>query len=70
MTTTTRRCARCGAEVPAILDLAMVAKRADKALRTMRLALPSEATIGVRTLASALACYSQSCTPAAPRDAA
>ncbi len=68
--TTPRRCARCGADVLPILDLAMVAKRADKALRSMRLAVPDDATKGLRTLASALACYSQTCTPHDRRDAA
>jgi hypothetical protein len=63
MTPAPRRCSRCGAEVPAILDLAMVAKRADKALRTMRIAIPDEATKGVRTLASALPCYAGTCSP-------
>jgi hypothetical protein len=48
----------------------MTAKRADKALRSMRLAVPDDASKGLRTLASALACYSQTCEPSTPRDAA
>ena len=43
MTPAPRRCARCGSDVLPILDLAMVAKRADKALRSMRLAVPDDA---------------------------
>jgi hypothetical protein len=70
LTYTPRRCARCGNTVPSLLDLAGVAQRADKALRTMRLALPDDVTKGVRACASGLACYSQTCTPAVPKDAA
>ena len=62
-----RRCLRCGAEVLPILDLAMVAQRARKALDGMRLAVPDDLTRGVRTLASALACYSQTCSTEARR---
>ena len=61
MTTAPRRCARCGAHVLPILDLAMLAKRTRIALERMRLAVPGDVTTGVRTLASALACYSQTC---------
>ena len=62
MTHAPRRCARCGEPVPALLDLAAIAQRSRKALDGMRLALPSEVTTGVRTLASALACYSGTCS--------
>ena len=66
-----RRCRRCGAEVLPILDLAMLAKRTRIALDGMRYALPSDLTTGVRTIASALACYSQTCSDGTgPRDAA
>ena len=64
---TTRRCSRCGAEVLALIDLAMVAQRTRKALDGMRLALPADLTSGVRTLARALACYSQTCSTQPPR---
>ena len=61
MTARPRRCARCGAEVLAILDLAMLAKRAERALSAMRLAMPDEVPRALRQIASALACYSQTC---------
>ena len=65
--TAPRRCARCGAEVLPVLDLAATAQRTRKALEGMRLAMPDEVTRGVRTLASALACYSGTCSTEAPR---
>jgi hypothetical protein len=67
MTFAPRRCARCGADVLPILDLAMTAARAKRALETMRLAIPSDVSAGVKALASGLACYSQTCTPTIPR---
>ena len=69
MTYAPRHCARCGAPVPALLDLAAIAKRTRKALDGMRLAIPGEVTTGIRTLDSALACYSQTCSPQSPREA-
>lgn len=65
--TTSRRCARCGADVLPVLDLAMTAQRTRKALEAMRLVLPPEVTSGVRTLASALACQAGTCWPEGPR---
>ena len=62
MTNHLRRCARCGAHVLPLLDLAMTAKRAERALSAMRLAMPDEVPRALRQLASALACYSQTCS--------
>ena len=67
MTANVRRCARCGAEVPALIDLAVTAQRTRRALETMRVALPADLTTGVRTLAGALSCYAQMCLPTIPR---
>ncbi len=65
-----RRCRRCGAEVPALVEVAETARRARLALDGMRLALPDDLTRSVRLVASALACYSQTCSTHGPRDAA
>ena len=67
--TAPRRCLRCGRDVPALVDVAVAAQRARHALETMRLALPSDLTVSVRLVASALACYAQLCPPAIPGDA-
>jgi hypothetical protein len=63
-----RRCARCGEEVPALLDVAVAAQRARHALDTMRLAVPDDLTRGARQMASALACYAQLCPPTVPQE--
>lgn len=68
MTPAPRRCARCGAEVPTLLDVAVAAQRARHALDTMRLAVPDDLTRGVRLVASALACFAQLCPPSLPRE--
>jgi hypothetical protein len=65
-----RRCARCGSPLLSVLDLAVTAQRARKALDGMRLAVPDDLTRGVRSLASALACHAGTCWPEGPRDAA
>lgn len=69
MTFPLRRCLRCGAEVPTVLDLAMTAKRAERALSSMRLAMPDEVPRSLRTLAQGLACFAQTCSPQSPREA-
>ena len=69
MTSAVRRCARCGAAVMPLMDVAVAAQRARRALDTMRLAVPSDLVVGVRLVASALACYAQMCPPSIPRDA-
>jgi len=66
---TARRCARCGADVPALLDLAVTAQRARKALESMRIAVPDDLTRGVRAVAAGLACLAGTCWPEGPRDA-
>ena len=69
MTANVRRCARCGAEVLPLMDVALAAAKARRALDTMKLALPSELTVGVRQVADALAHYASLCPPSIPRDA-
>jgi len=69
VTSTTRRCARCGAEVLPLMDVALAAAKARRALDTMRLAVPDDLTRGVRQVADALAHYASLCPPSIPRDA-
>ena len=59
MTYAPRRCARCGRPVPPLMDTAVAAQRARRALDTMRLVVPSDVTVGVRQVADALACWAQ-----------
>ena len=69
MTSAVRRCARCGAAVMPLMDVAVAAQRARRALDTMRLAVPDDLTRGVRQVADALAHYASLCPPTIPRDA-
>ncbi len=68
--TAPRRCPRCGSHLLPILDLAVSAQRARRALDTMRLSVPDDLTRGVRTVAAGLACHAGTCWPEGPRDAA
>jgi hypothetical protein len=58
-----RHCSRCGAEVPAMLDLSSIATGARRDLEGMRLALPSSVTVGLRTIDRALRCVTGQCSP-------
>ena len=69
MTPAPRRCARCGADVPALMDVAVAAQRARRALDTMRLSVPDDLTRNLRLVASALACFAQLCPPTSRTDA-
>jgi hypothetical protein len=70
MTYAPRRCARCGAVVPSLPELAETARRARLALDGMRLALPDALVRGTRQVAAGLACYSQTCIQTNPKEAA
>lgn len=70
MTSTVRRCSRCGASVPTLVDVALAAAKAHRALDTMRLAVPDDLSRNVRLVASALACWAQLCPPSIPKGAA
>jgi hypothetical protein len=54
-------CSRCGSPLITFAELADVAWRAGAALESMRLALPSNLTTGVRLLAAALPCHAGTC---------
>ena len=56
-------CPRCGRPRVPLLDLAVAAQRARKALDSMRFALPDDLTRGVRQVASGLACHAGLCAP-------
>ena len=69
--TAPRRCPRCGADVPAVHDLAVTALHARRTLDRARLALPGDDVArALRALASALACIASLCPPTLPGDAA
>ncbi len=66
---TARTCPRCGAEMPAVRDLAFTALHARRALDSSRLALPGgDVAQAVRALAAGLACIASLCPPAIPKE--